>query len=98
MLLIFNFPFQGFNVLNSFPLKDKNFVQQLNDGTVLFKDSTTTALPTDVKSRIIAPNPIRREFVELLRSSDGSFIITLKMKPKAYHKGSIIWLEGRKIG
>ena len=80
-----------FDVFNSFMLIDgTNGVHKSPeiDHGIFFKKShkDITALPA-----------IRDELVQLIRSH-GSFVMTFKMSPEPFHKGSIVWMEHRDTG
>ena len=85
--------FVEIDVLDSFELEDgKNGVQDSsschsNNGYYFSKTTKSITACEDVLS----------EYIELLRTH-RSFIVTMKIQPQPFHKGSLIWLEQKSTG
>ena len=80
-----------FDVFNSFDLEDGlNGVHQADDGLggIYLKKTS---------EHIVASPDILKEFVGAM-NIHPSFIVTFKMQPEGFHKGSLIWLEEKKTG
>lgn len=78
-------------MFNSFDLEDgSNGIHEADDGLGgLYLKKTT--------KHIVASPEILKEFVDVMKTHP-SFIVTFKMQPEGFHKGSLIWLEQKKTG
>ena len=80
------------NILDSFDLKG---------GENGLKSSTSFEAPygfyfAKTHKNIVASKEVLQEVVDLLKMYK-SFIITMKIRPEPYHKGSILWLEQKQV-
>ena len=91
MMVIVVFFLLDFDVLNSFYLMDAVngvYTSDNGDNEIFFRKTTDD---------IVTSHAILHEFTSTLKQHE-SFIVSFKMQPEPFHKGSVIWLEHKATG